>query len=186
MTVITNRYLIAILPEGKLASDITKIKSHFVEVYESKGALRSPAHITLHMPFLWKEKKEAQLIDLLAQTTNFNSFTIELDGFGAFVPKAIFIKNKPCPELNALQEQLTRFTWREMKLFNPTHNRGFHPHITVAFRDLKKESFYQAWAEFEHKSFEGTIEVNSFWLLKHDGKVWHPYHEFNFSPEAEF
>lgn len=183
MTAHMNRYFIAILPEEKLASKITNIKRHFVEVYESKGALRSPAHITLHMPFLWKEKKEAKLINLLVHTTNVNSFEIELDGFGAFTPKAIFIKNKPSAELNALQEKLTRFTWREMKLFNPTHNRGFHPHITVAFRDLKKADFYEAWPKYEEKSFEGSIEVNSFWLLKHDGKLWHPFHEFVFNPK---
>ena len=180
---IVNRYFIAILPTEPLVSEIMKVKQYFVEAYGSKGALRSPAHLTLHMPFLWKAKKEAQLINLLAQTTNVNPFNIQLDGFGAFPPKAIFIKNKPSTELNAFQEQLTRFTWREMKLFNPTHNRGFHPHITVAFRDLKKEGFYKAWPEFEHKRFEGEIEVNSFWLLKHDGKQWHPFHEFVFKPE---
>lgn len=175
-----NRYFLAILPNEPLASEIVKVKQYFAEVYGSKGALRSPAHLTLHMPFLWKEKKEPMLINLLAQTTNVNSFKIELNGFGAFPPKAIFIKNKPCAELGVFQKQLTHFTWREMKLYNPTHNRGFHPHITVAFRDLKKEYFHKIWPEFEHKSFEGILEVGSFWLLKHDGKQWHPFHEFVF------
>ena len=135
------------------------------------------------MPFLWKEKKEGELINLLEQTTEVKPFKIELDGFGAFTPKAIFIKNKLSTELNDLQQRLTQFTWREMKLFNPTHNSGFHPHITVGFRDLKKADFYKAWPEFERKPYEGTIAVNSFWLLKHDGKAWNPFHEFVFNPE---
>lgn len=176
-----NRYFIAIIPPEPIASQISDIKQHFLSEYGSKGALRSPAHLTLHMPFEWKEAKEDKLIELLAQTTKWNSFQIKLNGFGAFPPKTIFIKNEPCPELIEFQSSLANYTKRNMQLFNPTHNRGYHPHITVAFRDLKKEAFAQAWQEFENRAFKANFEVDSFWLLKHDGQVWKAFEEFRLS-----
>ena len=176
-----SRYFLAIIPPDPIQSGCQKIKEYFQEKYQSKGALRSPAHITLHMPFQWKEKKEDKLFSLLAQTTNEEKFTLVFDGFGAFPPRTIFIKNKKNQELMDFQERLARYAKRNMNLFNATHNRGYHPHMTVAFRDLKKDKFFEAWAEFEHKPFDHEFEVNSFWLLKHDGKRWNPYREFQFS-----
>jgi 2'-5' RNA ligase len=37
--------------------------------------------------------------------------------------------------------------------------RGFHPHITIAFRDLKKAVFYKAWEEYKSKLFSETLHV---------------------------
>ena len=42
------------------------IKQEFANRFNSKAALRSPPHITLHMPFKWKEEKEVKLIDVLS------------------------------------------------------------------------------------------------------------------------
>ncbi|MFT7055203.1 MAG: 2'-5' RNA ligase [Candidatus Endobugula sp.] len=174
------RYFLAIIPPEPIAARIDEIKQHFMSEYGSKGALRSPAHITLHMPFQWKETKEERLVHLLAQTTQFNSFEINLNGFGAFCPKTIFIQNEYCQSLMNFQVELSRYTKREMQLFNSTHNRGYNPHITVAFRDLKKEAFEEAWLIFEKRKFETTFTVDSFWLLKHDGKAWQAFKQFRF------
>ena len=60
-------------------------------------------------------------------------------------------------------------------------DHGFHPHITVAFRDLKKSQFVKAWEEFEHKEFNDTLLTTSFSLLKHNGKIWEVYKKYSFS-----
>ena len=132
------------------------------------------------MPFLWKTSKEGVLINKLAQATSFDPFRLELQGFGGFEPKTIFIKNKESAELRSFHRHLTLFIRRQLNLFNAIHNHGFNPHITVAFRDLKKHQFFKAWDIFKEKPFEGNFQVASFWLLKHDGKVWQAYHEFMF------
>lgn len=67
----TNRYFIAIIPPSPIESDVLALKNFFKEKYNSKASLNSPPHITLHMPFLWKEKKEEELNDAL------RSFAIE-------------------------------------------------------------------------------------------------------------
>lgn len=175
------RYFLAIVLPEPIQTLAQGVKEHFRDRYDSKGALRSPAHITLHMPFQWKEKKEALLFDLLAQATKEKKFTLQFDGFGAFPPRTIYIKNKMCTELMDFQSRLAQHAKRHMNLFNATHNRGYHPHTTIAFRDLKKDQFVEAWKEFEDKSFDSEFEVKSFWLLKHDGKRWNAYREFQFS-----
>ena len=84
-----NKYFIALIPPDPLQSEIGEIKQLFHTDYGSKGALRSPAHITLHMPFLWKQKKEDKLIDLLVRATKETSFDLILNGFGCFVPRTV-------------------------------------------------------------------------------------------------
>lgn len=174
------RYFLALIPKEPLATEIYRLKEEVTAAYDTKAALRSPAHLTLHMPFLWKERNEDRLISLLAQATNIEPFAIFLDGFGTFPPRTIYIKNKISARLNGFQQYLTEHTKRHLKLLNATHNRGFHPHITIAFRDLKREKFDEAWAHYKQKTFDAKMGVNSFWLLKHDGKQWLAYREFPF------
>lgn len=176
-----NKYFIALIPPEPLQSKIREIKELFHADYGSKGSLRSPAHITLHMPFLWRETKEDKLIQLLVHATKERSFQLNLNGFGCFTPRTIYIKNDESVELSDFQKRLSTYTKRSMNLFNATHNRGFHPHTTVAFRDLKKDKFELAWPVFENKVFKAEFEVKSFWLLKHDGKKWNAYREFPFT-----
>lgn len=174
------KYFLALIPKEPLASAIYGLKEQMAAEFNSKAALRSPAHLTLHMPFLWKERNEGRLFNLLAQATKVESFKLFLEGFGAFPPRTIYIKNKESAKLNAFHRAFIQHTKLNLKLLNSTHNRGFSPHITIAFRDLKKDVFPQAWRRFENQSFESTMEVDSFWLLKHDGKHWQAYKEFIF------
>jgi len=54
-------YFIAIVPTSPLSEELLAWKQYFQEHYQSKAALNSPPHITLHMPFEWKEEKAAVL-----------------------------------------------------------------------------------------------------------------------------
>lgn len=175
------RYFLAIIPPEPLATEVETIKKEFIEKYRSKAALRSPPHITLHMPFQWREAKEERLFQTLVQTTKFEPFEIELDGFRAFPPRSIYIHPKYNESLRQMNEELLQTTKLQLNLFHAVHKNGYHPHMTVAFRDLRKPLFSEAWKEFKHREFKSRFTVNSFWLLKHDGKIWHAYKEFHFS-----
>lgn len=175
------RYFLAIIPPDPLAEKVTALKNEFVERFNSRAALRSPAHITLHMPFQWKEAKEEKLFHLLAQTTNFKPFTIILDGFGAFSPRTIFIQPQYSAELEQMNIALLQATKRALNLLHVIHIGGYHLHMTVAFRDLRKAQFFEAWPEYENREFKDAFEVNSYWLLKHNGKFWEAYREFKFT-----
>lgn len=109
------------------------------------------------------------------------NFQVELEDFGAFGPRVIFIDVALNQALENLQKDLVKTARQGLNLHNANYKqRGFHPHITLAFRDLRKPAFKEAWIEFKPKEYHATFEVSSFWLLKHNGKNWEEYREFEF------
>ena len=175
------KYFIAIVPPEPLLSEIQDKKKSIFEKYQTKGALRSPGHITLHMPFSWEEEKENKLIACLQSFDFETAFHISLENFSCFEPRVVFINVKQDETLFQLQKKLVQHVKVNLQLFNQSDNmRGFHPHITIAFRDLKKPVFYKIWEEFQHKSFEHTFNCHSFYLLKPVKDKWEVYKEFGF------
>jgi len=176
------KYFIAIVPPEPVFSEAEKIKFEISEKYNNKSALRSPAHLTLHMPFEMKEQKEGLLIERLSEFRFSGSFEIELKNFSCFEPKVIFIDVAENALLNALQKQLVFHVKSNLNIFNQYEDkRAYHPHLTIAFRDLKKTDFYLANEEYKGKSFNAKFQVNSFFLLKHTGKIWLQHKEFFFT-----
>lgn len=167
------KYFIAIVPPEPLLSEIQNIKQSIYANYQSKGALRSPGHITLHMPFSFDESKEDKLINCLSEF-QFNSiFPISLNNFDCFEPRVIFINVQQQSELFDLQKQLVSHVKRHLNIFNQSDDmRGFHPHVTIAFRDLKKAVFYKVWEEYKSKTFFETFSCNSISVLKHQKEEW--------------
>lgn len=176
------KYFIAIVPPEPLQSKIQSLKQVIYETYGTKGALRSPAHITLHMPFSWEEHKEDKLIQYLQDFRFPASFTLQLDGYNCFEPRVVFIQVEQNVFLTKLQKQLVSYAKSNLQLFNQADDmRGFHPHVTVAFRDLKKPVFYRIWEDYQHQSFNADFECLSFCLLKHEEQKWHVFKEFTFN-----
>jgi 2'-5' RNA ligase len=177
-----NLYFIAIIPPEPIYGEALALKQNFKDQYNSKAALNSPPHITLHMPFKWRESKETRLLDGLEEfSAKQNSFEIRLNNFSAFEPRVIFVDVIKDEKLELLQKQLKRFCKVELNLFNADYKEfAYHPHLTLAFRDLKKPEFYKAWEEFKEKKFEATFDVDSIALLKHDGKEWRAFKELHF------
>ncbi|MEK6783832.1 MAG: 2'-5' RNA ligase family protein [Bacteroidota bacterium] len=173
-------YFIAIIPPSPISEQAWELKNYFKEHYHSKAALNSPPHITLHMPFEWKEKKEEVLVSKLELfSQNKETFTLEFQNFYYFAPRVIFINVLECELLRKFQHELHRFCKEELNIFNAQYkNLPFHPHLTLAFRDLKKSMFEKAWEEFKHKEFSGSFVADRFTLLKHNSKVWEPFREF--------
>lgn len=174
------KYFLAIVIPAPLFEKVEAVKQQLFDEHELKGALRSPAHITLHRPFEWKEEKENELIKKL-ETFNYNKeVKIELNNFSFFEPRVIYVNVAPSEALTVLHDSLTKFAKKEMRLFNEADDlRGFHPHVTVASRDLKKAKFYELQEEFQIKKLSGTFKCNDFCLLKLDQK-WQILKRFSF------
>ena len=170
------KYLIAIVPPPPIASEVTTLKEYFRDNYKSKASLNAPPHVTLHMPFEWKAEREQTLVDQLgAFSSKQQSFSIKLNGFNAFPPRVIFIDVEPNEKLMLLQKSLMKFCKVELNLFNSLYQQQpYHPHVTLAFRDLKKDQFEAGWNEFRDRKFGAQFECDRISLLKHNGKVWLP------------
>ena len=57
---------------------------------------------------------------------------------------------------------------------------SFHPHVTIAYRDLSSEDFRKAWAIYKDISFNVNFHVSRAYLLKHNFRQWEVLSEFNF------
>lgn len=111
---------------------------------------------------------------------SFDPFPIKISGFGAFPPRVIYANILPDKQLTTLWKDTVKIM-RIMGYDNASYkNRGFTPHMTLAFRDLKKPQFKLAWEEFQHKHLEAEFLADQFWLLKHNGKMWEKEQSFSF------
>lgn len=174
-----NQYFIALVPGNHLQKELMELKQWVFEETGSKGALRSPAHITLHMPFKWKHSKEDFLVSSLQKLAASNtSFTVSLINFNCFEPRVVYIDVEKSEELSNLRNEVMNLGRKALKLDLPKDLRGFNPHITIAFRDLKKPQFYALWEQLKEKPFATTFKVSSIALLKHNGKRWEVLKEF--------
>ncbi|SMG21317.1 2'-5' RNA ligase [Marivirga sericea] len=171
-------FFIGICPPHLLEQEIHRIKEELRQKYGIQGAFRSKAHITLQMPFnLPIKRQEDFLKDLMAYLRNQKAFDVQLDDFGNFEPRVIYINVQENTALNALQESVERFM-KGFQVFNGTHkNNGFNPHITVAFRDLKKQTFYNIWDEVKNREFREVFTARSVVIFKHNGKSWDIFKE---------
>lgn len=167
------KYFIAIIPPEPLFSEIEALKFDVSQNYNTRGSLRSPAHITLHMPFEWKAEKEDELISRLEAFRFEKNFAVELKNFSCFAPRVLFIDVVSNKTLDELQKQLVQHMKQRLNIFNEAESqRPYHSHMTIAFRDLRKPEFHKAWEEYRNKTFSAVFPVNAFTLLKHDGKKW--------------
>ncbi|WP_258102916.1 2'-5' RNA ligase family protein [Marinoscillum sp. MHG1-6] len=176
-------YFIALVPDEPFLSEVKALKQLVAERFGSKAALRSPAHITLHMPFRYDETKEEKLIDALKTfTQEIHSLKVSQSGFGAFEPRVIFVNVTKTLELTTLQQELLRFTRKTLNLDSENYKgQGFHPHMTIAFRDLRKSKFFEAWTYFEQRQIDMNWDAHSLKLLKHNGSIWEIYEYMPFA-----
>lgn len=172
------KYFLAIVIPPPVLEEIELTKLQLFNQHKIKGALRSPAHITLHRPFEWKEKNEEILINHLSDFKFEKQFIIQLKNYSFFEPRVVFIDVPNNQSLTELHVELKHFCQKKLKLLNEVNDlRGFHPHITVAFRDLKKPTFYTLKKEFENKEYSNSFNYSGFSLLKFE-KTWEVIHNF--------
>ena len=150
-------------------------------LFGASHALKSPAHITLQMPFRRREEDEQLLIDKLTEfSLSQKSFDILLEGFDCFAPRVIFIKVLNHPPVIALHKKFNEVLKAELNFNNRVLTQKLHPHMTIATRDLSEDAFEKAWPQYRSKKFNGSFSVKSLFLLKHNGKHWDIYREFPF------
>jgi 2'-5' RNA ligase len=177
----TKLYFIALIPPAPIYDEALEQKLYFKDNYNSKASLNSPPHITLHMPFRWKEQKESELANRLGNFIKaFDPIKVCLDNYSSFPPRVIFINVVKTEPLENLQRGIQRFCKKELNLFNANYKeQPFLPHLTLAFRDLKKPNYKKAWDEFESREYKAEFIADRIALLKHTGRVWQVYKEFN-------
>ena len=165
-------FLAVVLPE-ELNAEIKIFKNHMHQEWGCRVALKSPAHITIIPPFWMDTILEAALIqDVQALSEPFEPFPLKLQHFDAFRPRTLFVAVQPSEPLYRLKLAADEFFTRHNQYKARPDKRSFHPHITIATRDLHKKSFAEAWAIYETKHFERSFTASALSVLRHNQKEW--------------
>ena len=136
-------------------------------------ALRSPAHITLIPPFWLEEEYESTLQDTLKSfNPGIDKINIILDGFAHFNRRVLFIRVKDHPGLSELRTKSEIHFMSDFGGVIKTDNRPFHPHVTIANRDLKPGVFEKAWPHFAEREFKESYVSGDVSLLKLVSGKW--------------
>jgi 2'-5' RNA ligase len=143
------------------------------EHYNCEVALRSPAHITLIPPFWMRSELEGELKSSINNfSTNESAIEIQLKDFSHFKPRVIFIGVLQNEALTSLRKRLENSLIATNRFPFSKEDRPFHPHVTIATRDLYKKAFYEAWEYFKDKIYEETWIANGISLLRNNKKNW--------------
>jgi 2'-5' RNA ligase len=168
-----NMYFIALVLPTEINEHILKWKLFMKEHFNSSVALRSPAHITLVPPFWMASDLEDKLEESMTQFSNHQlRFEVHLKNFAAFKPMAIYVNVLSTPALQTLRDQLHEYLIVQNLIPIKKEERAFHPHVTIATRDLHKKAFYEAWETFKTKNYEALAMIKGISLLKHNQKNW--------------
>lgn len=172
-------YYIAVVAPDPINEQVVVWKKYMRDRFGCIVALKSPAHITLISPFWMNQELQPQLETFLEKfCSERKSFLIQLKNFGSFKPRVIFVQVEHSEMLLHLKTTLETDLSTVRTFPIKTDSRPFHPHITIANRDLNKKDFYPAWEHFKNKAYEYSFLVSGLSILKHSGSVW----DLAFSP----
>ncbi len=176
-------YFLALIPPPDIQSLIIELKLIFLHEYQASHALNSPPHITVIPPFSMPKIKRAFMHDFFEKNLALIEPTkITLDGFGCFSPKVIFIQpDLPASLLLARRSLVARF-YHEFLSTKPD-TKHYHPHLTLAFKDLSPEMFHKAWTQFSTREFHETFIADALFLLKYEGGRWEVYRQYPFDKQ---
>ena len=166
--------LIAVLPPDEVSTLVRQQQQHIATLWGPKHALRTPPHITLIPPIAVTETERDVLwkcAERISKKTT--SFPLHLDGYSAFKPHVIYIRITESNELNQLYT-----LWRTELMALMPHvlekypDRPYHPHMTLAHRDVTPDQFRKIWAYYAEKEFQASFVVDRFWVLRHTKEGW--------------
>lgn len=166
-------FYIAVLCPQEINRKVHQYKLWMREHFGCIVALKSPAHITMIAPFWLPNEEEDSLIK------TFNNFQpelspveISLNNFAHFSNRVIFVSVNENQQLTTLQKKVEEHFILQFSRNIKAEQRPFHPHITIANRDIKPGDFNKAWQYFSKQKLDESFTSNSISLLKLSPGKW--------------
>ncbi len=161
------QYFIALLPPDDIQREVTDFKHYIASTWGPRYALKSPPHITLHPPFAWPERNLSALSQSLREFAGRQaSFAVQLEHFGSFPPRVVFIQPLENPAMAAMAEKLLKHLESNLNFVDERHHHPFHPHVTIAHRDVDERAFPQIWRYFRQQVYERSFVAKEMALLE--------------------
>ncbi|WP_296703692.1 2'-5' RNA ligase family protein [Algoriphagus sp.] len=179
------KYFLALVPEGDLQEKATSLKEMLKERFNIKYALKSPAHITVKMPFTYNEAKEDDLEKKLKQFLNdYRPLELIIGGVRTFGDRVVYLNVDAKDDLFNLQKNLKTFCKRELNIVDELSDRNFHPHMTLAFKDLKKNQVPNIIKTLEERPILEKFVSKQIFLLKRVDGRWINYKKVEIGGEV--
>ena len=166
--------LIAILPPEPVFSEVRKEQEFIATTWGPEHALRTPPHITI-IPPISVESNDIGLLYGMADMIAYSEspFKMQLRDYGSFKPKVIFINPIISNELNELYELWHQALLAKMpRVLDKYPERTYHPHITLAHKDVTREQYDKIWKYYTRKEYRVAFPVNNFCILEYKTKEW--------------
>lgn len=167
------KYFIGLLPPAVIEAQFKILKQGFAEHFQVKYALQAPTHLTLKMPFWYKEGKERELAArLTAELETQEPFQLKLTRIGHFGRRNIHQQVASSESLMQLQTTLRSFCKRSLHLVEELSDRNFQPHLTLAYKDLKPLNFEKVLEFARQNAVQGDFLVERAYLFKKVENRW--------------
>lgn len=165
-------YFVAIVLPEPLSSEVRKLQEYTANHFNSRHALKSPPHLTLVAPFAVYDAANTPGAILAKACSLWKPLNVTLEGFGNFGRRVIFVRVLESPEMAAMARGLSE-QLRAAGFDVRVETRPFHPHVTLAFRDLSPGMFQRAFDYFNALPFSAEFQARHIALLKHEQGRWH-------------
>lgn len=166
-------YYVAVLCPPVINETIEQHKLWMNSHFGCTVALKSAAHITIIPPFWLKHEAEQLLIDTLHSfQTDKLPVEIQLNGFSHFGNRVIFAGVAENHRLGSLRKETEDHFILPFKNIIKPDDRPFHPHVTIANRDIKPADFNKAWEHFSGRQLQENFHTNTLSLLKLTEGKW--------------
>ncbi len=166
-------YYLALLCPPEVNDRILQFKLWMKEQFGCVIALRSPAHITLVPPFWLEEGREKELLSALYSfKADATALQIELNGFSHFGKKVLFVIVNPGPAMEKIRNLVAGHFSSSFPGVIKKDEQPFHPHVTIATRDMSPGHFFRAWEHFSQKKYAEKFTVQKIALLKLSPGKW--------------
>jgi 2'-5' RNA ligase len=169
-----NLKLIALVPPEPIFSEIRKEQIHIADTWGPKHALRTPPHLTIIPPLSLTSSEIGWLFGMAgALAGTFYPFEMRLKDYNSFKPRVVFIQPVVPKELHDLFE-----IWHQALMVKMPHvldrypERPYHPHVTLAHKDVTHPQFDKIWNYYSGKQFRTTFKVDHFCILSYHEHGW--------------
>ena len=103
---------------------------------------------------------------------------MRVKGVDTFGKRVIFLDIKAEQDLYTFQSDLKKFLKTQVHLPDELSDRNYHPHMTVAFKDLKRQIFEAVFQEVKEAKLESEFQISELTLLKRLNGKWSPHMNF--------
>jgi 2'-5' RNA ligase len=182
----TPRFFVALIPPVEIQDYAQQVIQELSDRYQTYTA-NAPPHITLQPPFQWSLVQAPELEQCLHMfASRWAAVPITFSGFGTFAPRILYMNVLRTPELLSLQAGLIAELEQTLGIIDPkAHRRPFSPHLTIASRNVTRETFDKAWTDLQVRPVKFEFVASCLTLLIHDGQAWQISSEYALLDSAD-